>query len=397
MNIKRKHLIILLLFLGYIMVYLDKTVIGLIIVKIEKDFSLTPTDIGYITGFFFLSYSIFQIPAGWLNDRIGYKKMLLFSLTLVSFFAICFGLLGYTASLLIVFRFLSGIGHSGYPSSCAKTVSANFEVSERTFAQSILLSSSGVALIIGPIIIGYLLKIIDWRLSFVSIGIITFIIAILILIFIPNQPITKSDESTKVNYFDLLKNPTILLLLLANFGLNIPAYGLMAWLPKYLMNERGLDLSMTSYIIATTGLAQWLSSLISGWFVGRYMYNREHIVIFVSSLIGAVLIWILYNTQNILMTFIIIFIAYFFLMAAFVTTFTLPMKRLPESIIGSAVGLLNSGGVLGGFVAPITIGYLVISSDGSTNFSSAFIFLMSSMILTALVILPLKKKEPATK
>ncbi len=46
-------------------------------------------------------------------------------------------------------------------------------------------------------------------------------------------------------------------------------------------------------------------------------------------------------------------------MATFVTAFTLPMKRSPENIMGSAIGLINTGGTLGGFVSPIVIGYLV--------------------------------------
>lgn len=34
-------------------------------------------------------------------------------------------------------------------------------------------------------------------------------------------------------------------------------------------------------------------------------------------------------------------------MATFVTAFTLPMKRLPENIMVSAIGLINTGGTLG--------------------------------------------------
>lgn len=398
MKIEKKYLMIILLFLGYLIVFIDKTVIGLAMIKIEKEFSLSPKEFGYITGVFFLSYSMFQIPAGWLNDRIGYKKVLILSLSLLGGFAICFGALGFSFGLLLAFRFLSGVGHSGYPCSCAKAVSSNFEVEERTFAQSVLLSSSGVAMIVGPIAVGYLLDTIGWRGSFTGLGIVAFAIAILIWLLVPN-PVTAvaTKQEKKSSYLALLKNPVVVLLFIAIFGVNIPAYGLMAWLPKYMMQARGLDLHWAAYILAIGGLSQWLSSLVSGWFVGRYMQDREHLVIFISSLIAACCIWMVYFSPNIVLAIVFLFIGYLFLMTSFVTSFTLPMKRLPQDVIGSVMGLINTGGTLGGFISPIVIGYLVSSSDNtmSGDFAMAFAFLSSGMLLSALVVLPLKKKPVA--
>ena len=119
---KNRFLMIFLLFVGYVVVYLDKTVMGFALLPIEREFDLRPEQLGYITGIFFLAYSLFQIPAGWLNDRFGYKKVLSVSLCLLGGFALCFGMLGFGLGLLVTFRFLSGIGHSGYPCSCAKAV-----------------------------------------------------------------------------------------------------------------------------------------------------------------------------------------------------------------------------------------------------------------------------------
>ena len=77
---KNHSKMIFLLFLGYVIVYIDKTVMGFALLPIEKEFALSTQQLGYITGIFFLAYSLFQIPAGWLNDRLGYKAMLVISL-----------------------------------------------------------------------------------------------------------------------------------------------------------------------------------------------------------------------------------------------------------------------------------------------------------------------------
>lgn len=76
-------------------------------------------------------------------------------------------------------------------------------------------------------------------------------------------------------------------------------------------------------------------------------------------------------------------------MSTFVTVFTLPMKQLPENIIGSTMGFINTGGTLGGFVSPVVIGYLVSMTD---SYYSAFIFLTIAMLFSGLATLPLLRK-----
>ena len=185
---KNRSLMIFLLFVGYVVVYIDKTVMGFALLPIEREFILQPEQLGYITGMFFLAYSLFQIPAGWLNDRFGFKKVLCSSLLLLGGFALCFGILGFGLGLLVTFRFLSGIGHSGYPCSCAKAVVANFPLEQRTFAQSILLSSAGLAMTVGPLVAVYCLDHIGWRGSFSALGLLAFVIAACILWLVPNPP-----------------------------------------------------------------------------------------------------------------------------------------------------------------------------------------------------------------
>ncbi|PAA98595.1 MFS transporter [Serratia fonticola] len=393
---KNRSLMIFLLFVGYVVVYIDKTVMGFALLPIEREFNLQPEQLGYITGMFFLAYSLFQIPAGWLNDRFGFKKVLCSSLLLLGGFALCFGILGFGLGLLVTFRFLSGIGHSGYPCSCAKAVVANFPLEQRTFAQSILLSSAGLAMTVGPLVAVYCLDHIGWRGSFSALGLLAFVIAACILWLVPNPPQAASAKAgaAAANYKALLKNPIVLLLFVAIFCINIPSYGLMAWLPKFLVQQRGMPLDVSSMVVAAGGLGIWISSLGTGWLVGRYLQGHEPWVIFFSSLISALCIWLVFTSESALTASLFLFLGYIFLMASFVTVFTLPMKRLPTEVMGAAMGLINTGGTLGGFVAPIAMGYLITISH---NYMTTFIFLALAMVVSGLVILPLagRARQPA--
>ncbi|HEE9788573.1 TPA: MFS transporter [Enterobacter soli] len=386
---KSQSQMIFLLFIGYVVVYIDKTVMGFALLPIEKEFGLSTAQLGYITGIFFLAYSLFQVPAGWLNDRIGYKPMLIMSLCALGIFALCFGALGMSFGLLLVFRFLSGVGHSGYPCSCAKAVVSNFTLEKRTFAQSVLLSSAGLAMTVGPIVAVSALEHLGWHLSFVSLGIAACAIALLIALRVPyHKPAPRPQSQERSG------NPTVLLLFVSVFCVNIPSYGLMAWLPKFFVQSMGMPLEVSGYIVAAGGAGIWLSSLCTGWLVGKYFHNREPQVILACALISAAAILGIFHTSTALSASVLLFVGEIFLMATFVTAFTLPMKRLPESTMGSAIGLINTGGTLGGFVSPVVIGYLVGQSH---SYESAFIFLSLAMVCAGVAITPLIKKTATSQ
>lgn len=385
---KSQSQMIFLLFIGYVVVYIDKTVMGFALLPIEKEFGLTTAQLGHITGIFFLAYSLFQVPAGWLNDRIGYKTMLILSLCALGIFALCFGALGMSVGLLLVFRFLSGVGHSGYPCSCAKAVVSNFTLEKRTFAQSVLLSSAGLAMTVGPIVAVSALEHLGWHASFVALGIVACAIAMLIALRVPYQK-PAPRQATHGQREALWRNPTVLLLFFSVFCINIPSYGLLAWLPKFFVQSMGMPIEVSGYIVAAGGAGIWLSSLCTGWLVGKYFHHREPQVILICALVSAAAILGIFHTATAMSASILLFVGEIFLMATFVTAFTLPMKRLPENIMGSAIGLINTGGTLGGFVSPVVIGYLVGKSH---SYESAFIFLSLAMVCAGVAIVPLIKK-----
>lgn len=70
----KSTVLILTLMFGYSMVYMDKNMISTAIIPIAAKFSLDTGQTGLIMSFFFLGYSLMQIPGGWLADKIGSKK-----------------------------------------------------------------------------------------------------------------------------------------------------------------------------------------------------------------------------------------------------------------------------------------------------------------------------------
>ena len=67
---------LILIFLGYTCVYLDKNIISLSVIPIAQDLGIDAGQKGLILSAFFLGYTLFQIPFGFLGNRLGSRKII---------------------------------------------------------------------------------------------------------------------------------------------------------------------------------------------------------------------------------------------------------------------------------------------------------------------------------
>jgi MFS family permease len=93
---------------GYVFAFIDRIVVGLLTVSIQKDLLLTDTQMGILQGIAFaLFYTLFGIPIGWLVDRWHRKTILTVGMTVWSIMtAAC----GYATSFWTLFLARVGVG-----------------------------------------------------------------------------------------------------------------------------------------------------------------------------------------------------------------------------------------------------------------------------------------------
>ena len=63
--------------LMYLILYMDRSNIGIAAPAIAKEFGMSKTATGFVFGAFAWAYALGQIPAGWFGDRFGPKRVLL--------------------------------------------------------------------------------------------------------------------------------------------------------------------------------------------------------------------------------------------------------------------------------------------------------------------------------
>ena len=71
-----RHVVLGLIVAAYMITYMDRVNLAAAIPVIQKDLGFSMVTIGWIFASFRWGYAFFQIPGGWLGDRIGGRKAL---------------------------------------------------------------------------------------------------------------------------------------------------------------------------------------------------------------------------------------------------------------------------------------------------------------------------------
>src|SRR5437762_1381500 len=98
-----RHVILWLTVAAYMITYMDRVVISSAVPVIQKEFGFSMVTMGWILASFRWGYALFQIPGGWLGDRIGPRRALSLIVTWWSLFTSATAL-AWNASSMLVFR-----------------------------------------------------------------------------------------------------------------------------------------------------------------------------------------------------------------------------------------------------------------------------------------------------
>jgi ACS family glucarate transporter-like MFS transporter len=166
---RQRHVLILLLFLHTVNTYLDRVCISAAAGEIKADLRLTDQRIGYVFGAFAPGYALFQIPAGWLSDRLGPRKVLAGVVLGWSPFTALTGAAWNMASLLVV-RFIFGVGEAGAFPGATRAFHTWLPVGERGLAQGLFHSGARAGAAVTLLTMPWLIGVLGWRWMFVVNG-----------------------------------------------------------------------------------------------------------------------------------------------------------------------------------------------------------------------------------
>jgi len=390
-----KYVIIAILFLGWSLGNFDRFIMNYAILGISEDFHLTASATGIVLSSFFAGYALMQIPGGWLADKFGYRKVLIIAVLLWSIFTFITGSAWSLWSLILI-RFFFGLGEGSYFPAASKGIANWFPQNERSRAMSIMLTSGTIMGVITPIIGTMLMHSIGWRMIFYIVGGIGLVITLLFYFLLHEQNQTKLVKreavlQTKSPLSEVLKTPMIWNLFIANFSIYAVNWGLSAWMPTYLLNVKGLDLTSVGIISAIPAFVGIFAMLVSGYILDRLPEGKDKLLAAIFGLLTAISLYLMAFAPTITMLVVYSSIVIILLSFNIILITSVPLKILPEKVVGTANGFINTGAQFAGVLTPMLIGYLVDSFGGSYN--AAFIMLICFALLCSIALFLIRPKN----
>lgn len=250
--------------------YLDRVCISKAGPLIAKEFGLSDTQMGYVFTAFTFAYAIFEIPAGWLGDRFGPRKVLTRIVVWWSLFTALTGQAWGFGSLLAM-RFLFGAGEAGCFPNTAKAYSIWLPPDERNRAQSFLWICARWAGAFTPLLVYQVLQLpfMTWRRTFALFGGLGFIWSAVFFFWFRDHPrehpsvneaerrllevnARHSERHGEVPWKRFLAAPTTWLLWVQYFCFSWTWYFYISWLPRFIDDRFAGQMS------------PWLTSLLTG-------------------------------------------------------------------------------------------------------------------------------------
>ena len=253
-----------LVFLLYIVAYLDRANVGFAKLRMSADLQFSEAVFGFGFGIFFIGYLILEIPGALLVERWSARKW--FARILISWgFISALTAFVTTPMQFYVARFLLGVAEAGFFPGIIVYFTHWFTAQDRTRALSGLVMAVPFSLALGAPVSALLLDVnwfglAGWKWMFIIEGIPAVILGFITLKWMTDRPrhakwLTQPERDflenalateaqakegvNKINVWQALRLPNVWLLALGIFATNTGGYALGFWLPSMVKTLSG--------------------------------------------------------------------------------------------------------------------------------------------------------------
>ena len=197
----RKWVIVFAIALA-ILAYIDRVCISMAAPHMSRDLGLTKVQMGWVFSAFAIAYALFEVPGGWLGDKMGPRKVLMRIVVWCSAFTAITGGVGSYVQLLAV-RALFGAGEAGCFPNLTKAFTTWLPNEERVRAQGFMWTFARWGGAFTPPLVALVFTLVSWRLSFVLFGLLGILWAVPFYIWFRDNP--ADHKSVNAGELALLK------------------------------------------------------------------------------------------------------------------------------------------------------------------------------------------------
>lgn len=369
---------------------------------VKADLHLNNEQFGFVLGAFSLAYALFEIPTGALGDKIGARKVL----TRVVIWWSCFTMLTGSVSsffLLLVVRFLFGVGEAGAYPNASIVIAHWFPKTEIGKAQSAIWAAGRIGGALTPLLVVPMVHLVGWRITFFILGLFGIAWAFLWFYWFRNEPrdkkfitenevieietermIPKSRHAIALSF--ILQNKNVWALMLMCHLLFYAAYFFTNWSSIYFQEGRGMSEEQSKNFISLSYFLGAIGCVAGGYlsdvFVKKYGLKWGRRIVAITGLSLSSLFFLLAGivTNNNVA-------GYLLAICVLTKDLALPVAfaacvDVGRQSAGAVVGSMNFAGQLGGFFITIIFGYMVHHFG---NFNYPLFLISGALFISALL------------
>ena len=402
--------IIPLLFLCYVVAYLDRVNVGFAKLQMVNDLKFSDTVYGLGAGMFFVGYCLFEVPANLLLYRVGARKVL--TRIMITWGAIsALTMFVSTPTEFYVIRFLLGIAEAGFFPGMILYLTYWFPAERRGRIVSLFMTAVPVSGIVGGPLSGWIMVHFagvngwaGWQWLFLLEGAPTMLIGIVVWFYLDDGIASArwlSDDQKRLlkekidadagskadhSFLKALRNPKVWILGLMYFGVVMGLYGISFWLPT-LIKATGINNPLdVGFLSAIPYIAAVVAMLVVGASADKRRERRWHFAI-PAVLGGAGLILSATFASSTTFAIAALTLAAAGIIASLPVFWTFPPAFLSGTAAAGGIALIGALGNLGGFVSPYTLGFikdLTKSTDVGMYVLAGVVFMSAVLALAAM-------------
>jgi MFS family permease len=391
-----------LLCLMYLITYVDRVNIATAAGEIRRELGLSATQYGIVASAFGYPYLLFQIFGGWIGDRFGPRRTLFVCGVIWAAATILTGLVGSLASLFMV-RVLLGVGEGATFPVATRAMQMWTPPERRSFAQGITHAFARFGNMVTPVIIAWLVALVTWRGSFVTVGLLSLIWVVAWLWYyrdspadhsaitaaelerLPNRGVVIRKDRPQVPWGPLALRMAPVTIVYFCYGWTLWLY--LNWLPSFFLNEYHMDI-MKSALYSSAVFSAGVVGDLAGGIVSDRILTRTNNVrqarlrIIVGGFLGSFLALLpILLTKDLKVAVACLSAAFFFAELVIGPMWAIPMDIAPK-YSGTASGIMNTGSALAAILSPIAFGKVVdLTGDWHLPFAGSLGLLLLGAIL----------------
>ncbi|MGH6658119.1 MAG: MFS transporter [Sphingomicrobium sp.] len=357
--------------------YVDRGAIAVAAPLMKGELGLSATEFGTAVSAFFWIYAPVQLVVGWLCDRLSVYRLMAWGVILWAASTLLMGFVGGFVSLLVL-RVILGIGESVVFPASGKIIARHVPAEGRGLANAWCAAGIALGPEIGTLAGGMILASLGWRAIFITFGLATLIWLVPWRRVVAILPSRHDDEdSATVPVTGLLKCWSLWAMGIGHAAGNYGFYFLLAWLPLFLVQQRGLTIAEMT-LLATLGYsvqaaaALTLGAISDRWTrSGRSEAAMRRWMLVIGQLLMAACILGIGFSEDMVTIGILLCLAGVATASLSMNLYSVAQMFAGPRAAGTWIGIQNALGNISGILGPVITGIIIDRSGYGDAFTLA--------------------------